>query len=587
MSWSADDAFEALRADARALAQGATLNLPASLPAADLRRSPAAARTGRLAAASGLFAFHFEARHHLELPEHWAPEHAPELAQPPQWDGGVLPESKYQSFRHDLRVASFHPHHRAKWTAHELCHGLVGFAWQPNASAWFHATAGRLAELLPVALYYFFDEAFLRRCPEHAPDGPLFRGTCRRCEALAAPLPDHAEARRFLADGMRFVDRELAAIARSRRTGTLQPHRWATLDLCSDGVAYAAAHLSRLRSDCAHAWADRFLPHGPLDLDELEVRVLAVCGGLLGQHAPEPLAPSPIQGQARWTLQDLGWRLLQVREETEGEAADEISRIVDALAAHIPATSDPSTSPTQLQQAVDASVHTAWTRWRDLCEDYALPDAEDVFTLGYPLAGVPTSPHPLHEGLRGAFPEVSELLGVPALAEQASRAPWTREGLGRRVAGHLQRTQPGLAADLLAFDASLAAARGPSTFPLEPSGPDPRFRLAEHTLLLYGDAALPEAYDQLVEGTAELDLHEGALACTPMHAPTTPAAFLIGRSLDGTLHVATVEPSVAAALADPLGQGVPRLRAAEHLDLLAAAGLIEAVTHHTEDPPAA
>ena len=134
---------------------------PEGAPLHEYTRSPAAMAVARLAARDGLFAFHFEHRHHLELPEEWSDD------DPVEWRGGTLPERKYQSFQHELAIASFHPSHRAKWGTHELCHGLVGFAWRPDATPLFHATAARLAELLPVALWYFFDEALLTRCPDH------------------------------------------------------------------------------------------------------------------------------------------------------------------------------------------------------------------------------------------------------------------------------------------------------------------------------------------------------------------------------------------------------------------------------------
>src|SRR5690606_36544266 len=108
--------------------------LPSGAPAADFARSPAARRVGALAARDGLFLFHFEHRRHSQLPAIFLSEGLdPELAQPPLWSDGRLPEAKYQSFRHDLMIGSFHPGHRGKWSTHELCHGLVGFGWRAGA----------------------------------------------------------------------------------------------------------------------------------------------------------------------------------------------------------------------------------------------------------------------------------------------------------------------------------------------------------------------------------------------------------------------------------------------------------------------
>ena len=163
-----------------------------SIPGApdhELYRSPAAERIAKLAAKSGLLLSHFEHRVDLELPDDWMTEDRPDLGTPQGWQGGVLPETKYGSFQHDRIIGSFHPGHRAKWTTHELCHGLVGFAWYPGCSRFFQALSARMSEILPVALYYFFDEAGLRRCPVHDGRGALFGHYCADCEAQAQRGP--------------------------------------------------------------------------------------------------------------------------------------------------------------------------------------------------------------------------------------------------------------------------------------------------------------------------------------------------------------------------------------------------------------
>ncbi|MFT5454616.1 MAG: hypothetical protein ACI9K2_001094 [Myxococcota bacterium] len=276
------------------------LAMPRGLPAHELSRSPCAARVGALAAESGLFGFHYEHRVRLPWPEAWGEREAV------GWNDGRLPEPKYAAFRHDLPIASFHPGHRAKWSAHELCHALVGFAWRPDAPPLWHATAARLAELLPVVLWYCLDEVRLTRCRRH--DAPLFRGFCEDCEQAAAPRPWATQDRTALADARRFLDRELAAIVRTRRLGVPVPHIHGSLDLCSDGIAYAAAHGDRLRSDTFHQYAERFLVAGAGwhdQLDALEARVVEVACALTEGG---PLAP--IGTRERWETQDLGWRLL-------------------------------------------------------------------------------------------------------------------------------------------------------------------------------------------------------------------------------------------------------------------------------------
>src|SRR5690349_7338010 len=145
------------------------LHVPGS-PSPEHQRSRAAQRVAQLAVKSSLFFTNFEHRARVTLPATWLPEGATEP--PLSFQGGVLAEPKYQAFRHDLLIASFHPGHRAQWTAHELCHALVGFAYRPGAPLLFHALGAWLAELLPVALWYFFDEAGLRKCERHEGQGP-------------------------------------------------------------------------------------------------------------------------------------------------------------------------------------------------------------------------------------------------------------------------------------------------------------------------------------------------------------------------------------------------------------------------------
>ena len=159
-----------------------------------------------------------------------------------------LPEPKYQAFRHDLLVASFHPGHRAKWTAHELCHALVGFAFRPGAPVLFHALGAWLAEFLPVALWYFFDEAGLQEVPRHQARAAL-SGALRRVRVGRAAGPDDAsrQAAKFIREGEAFVKRELAAITRSTRRAS----PWHTLRDASTWPATAWPMLKPMARVCA------------------------------------------------------------------------------------------------------------------------------------------------------------------------------------------------------------------------------------------------------------------------------------------------------------------------------------------------
>ncbi len=436
---------------------------PPGAPAHEYLRSPAAMAVAELAARDGLFLFHYEHRVQLPLPLHWVPEHAPELADPPEWSVGVLPESKYQSFRHDQRCGGFHPGHRAKWSTHELCHGLVGHAWTAEMTPFAHATGGRLAELLPVALYYFFDEAFLRRCGKHAGDGALFRTFCPECEARAALGPardfDAAEAERLVADGLRFLDRELAAVARTRRSGDVVPSRWATIDLASDGVAYAEAHGRRLASDAMHAWVRRF--DRERSVDELIARVEEVALALLGEGPP----PERAGDRATWVRQDLGWRIGVVREETDGEAADALDAVLDGL-------------------AVDGDVGAAADGYEAVDEDYELAPPEDLQALGYEALDRPTSTlRQVTEGLASCAPGSLQLAGPDAVAGlvELDRARPRRAALPLRWTEVFEdRADP--AGELARYEAALATA-GPVAV-LRGPGAEGALRLASGVRLV-------------------------------------------------------------------------------------------------------
>ncbi|MBT9561243.1 MAG: hypothetical protein IV100_34940 [Myxococcales bacterium] len=431
------------------------MTLALGAPPYELSRSPAAARVGALASASGLLLAHFEYRVELPLPEAWIPNGRADLGDPPGWQTGVLPESKYHSFRHERRLGSFHPSHRSKWTAHELCHGLLGFAWRPGAPPLFHALAARLAEALPVTLWYFLDEDGLARCQDH--DGPLFDAYCERCEAVhaAGTGPRRPE---WIERGQVFLARELDAVRRSAREGRMIPNRYATLDLGSDGLAYAASHRARLDSPELERWVELFCPPGSghhLSLEALEARVIEVAADLMGEGRASPLMPTVAEGTARdlWIAQDVGYRLLQIRADTDGDAADALDDLVEALAA----------TPAELEGHIDA--------YAALADEYEMPPAEEVFAVGYPLPlGLGRSVRQIAEGLETAAPNTLGLLGErldEVVGAFVTADPVVRRPLAQRFARVLAdlgaRGDALLAdaADLARFEAALGGPPAP------------------------------------------------------------------------------------------------------------------------------
>lgn len=541
------------RVDAAAVAHRWRQALPLSgpapavgLPDAETRRSPAAWRVSHLASRAGLFPFHFEHRHHLPLPEAWIPPGHAHLAEPPTWQDGILPERKTQSFRHDLLLASFHPHHRAKWGTHELCHGLVGFAWSPDATLFFHATAGRVAELLPVALWYGFDEAWLRRCPLHRGDGALFELHCDACEAAAThPDPDAPRAVEHVQRGLDLLVRELEAVHQTRKTGQLLPHRYATLNLCADGLAYARAHAQRLTSPAFHRYAERFLtPEVDVspNLDHLIERVVEVTLALTQDTPLRSMAPTPAHGRARWVTQDLAWRVLTTQALLPDHASS-LEPALDLLTEAIGPTHDPRQDPAPgLRRALDLL--------RELAREPDLPWAADLLEVGYELPGSPPASSSLSEGLATALPTTWDGIeqGLPELVQAfLSQDVPRREALALRFARWLRDHHPGPLGDLAWWEAHAGhvppfqpSLRGPARGPDLRVTPGWRVITAQHDVL---DLAARVAEGSLGFRGATLVVHDGP---SPR---SEPHALLLGRDPeDGEPIVLDVDPHTAALL---------------------------------------
>jgi hypothetical protein len=481
--------------------------LPPGLPAHECTRSPAARRVSELGAESGLFLFHYEHRAHLPLPTDWVPAESPELAESPEWTAGVLPESKYQSFRHDQAIGGFHPGHRGKWTTHELCHGLVGFAWSADASPLFHATAGRLAELLPVVLYYFLDEVFLDRCPVHRGGGPLYRSFCADCDAIrTGPIRDDPDALSKLTQAATWLDKELAAVQRTRNQGIPISHRYGSLDLTTDGMAYARAHGPRLRSPQMLRYADACLVpdgFGVESLDALIARVEAVVAAITSDTPLAPWAPTPGVGRTRWALQDVAWRMLQ--------ASDVVG--FDAVATAIQSN------------ATDVSV---------------LQDIEVdplVLTVGYPLAGAILDPT---DALDSATPLALELLsecpqGDSVLLEFAANDVFRRTPIASRWSEFLAATDHPVAPVARWETALLTAKADPHLFLGEGSG----LRLGTGTVVDILPANIADVAQRVDAGTVGLvdgELYDHDIGNAVTWEPSVQ--FIFGRDKDDNLSVA-------------------------------------------------
>lgn len=527
----------------------------------ELTRSPAASSVGALAAASGLGFAHFEHAVSLPEPEAWAPRGRPDLGVVAGWRAGVLPETKFRHFRLDRMVAGFHPGHRAKWSSHELLHRLVGFAWTPDASPLWTACAARLAELLPVALWYHLDEIGLRRCADHAGNGPLFDMHCPACEAAAERGPVDVPAERVaeaLAAARAFVDREREGVRRSLREGRPIPTRWATIDLCSDGLAWAAAHGRRLASPEFSAYVERFFVSGQAwhpTLEGLDARVdelfegvaAAVSGGACGARPLGDGAPDALR--RRWVAADVAWRLLTVCADCDGAVAEALDAAVDQLAD----THD---------------VATTIASYVDLHADFELPAPEDVFAVGYDLGGgFGRSARQVSDGLRTATPVALALLGEAAdaiVAEFVAEDGLVRAPIGRRFAGWLEArhasgyTVPVAALDAAALESALVHAPPPDPAVATLAGSTPR-----------------DARCRMAPGVTRLTLRHdpSALLRGRARRVRAPVELAVVREPDGEVD-AVVLSAAAAAASDAMDMGpcVPDVPANE-CDALLAAGV--------------
>lgn len=530
---------------------GAEDSHPERLPSSEFARSPAAMRVGALAERDGLFLYHFEHRAMLELPSAWVHGPADDI---PIWENGVLPERKYQSFRHDLGVGSFHPHHRAKWSSHELCHALVGFAWRPDASPFFHATAGRLAELLPVVLWYCFDEAFLRRCPAHQGDGALYREHCAACERIASPAVDDAHALDWIRRGIRWLDRELAAVHRARHRGQWRPYREGPINLCSDGRAYATSHGARLADPRLEHWMEEAWAGSASycrSLDELEHRVLSVAGALFGETELPALFPSAEAGRSRLILQDLSSRLLMVEAQAPDDVGPDVAVLRHKLQAPIATTTNLETTGHLV-----AEVFEAYEALYDRPAD--LPDPDLVFAVGYPIPNVPAPSLQILEGLQSVQPLTLDLLdegvddAVMAFVSHDLYAP-QRVPLAQRFSTFVDSHpafEPRMA-DLARYEAQLSAV--PTAPPAAYRGHGTGLQLSPGTTLQTYQSAVITLAERVEAGSivvAYTEEGQPALASLTERPvpPLQPMALMMGRSQSGALTLLELDISTAARI---------------------------------------
>ena len=499
-------------------------------PNEELNRSPAAQVIAQLSKHSGLFLTHFEHRHHLELPSYWIPENRPDLTGDLRWNRGVLKEHKYLHFRYDQPLGSFHPGHRAKWTAHELCHGLVGFAWNPAMTPFAHTLAARLSELLPVALWYFFDEVQLRRCPLHYLQGALFQDHCVYCDRAATQGPrlPEREDEEWVRMGIEFVRRELFTISRSRRFQRPLPHRYATLDLNSDAMAYVTQNHARMNDPLFRRFIELF--HGPqtgmwADIDELEDRVWGLTEALSGGLPANPL----MAGRSHWIAQDVGWRLLTVAAQCEDqEVIDHLEVMVEDLA------------------KAPQSLHLIIQRYQAVFEDFFIPEPQEVFAVGYDLGGGwGWDDGQLLDGVASSCPQLEVAIGRESLKEQVvAFSSWDlkrprRRPIGKRFSAFLSQTARGPISDLASYEAAIH----------HPDPPDP-WAASLGWSLPNGDLVRRSQGVEVLQVSVEIDRFIEAIHSEEeIDIPEREHALVIVNQAGGSRQIAEISPKAVQSLA--------------------------------------
>jgi len=409
---------------------------------AEAAATEAGARIFGLAEAAGVGLSHFE--YHVALPDPWAPEARPDLGEVGGWSNGVLVETKFRHFRLDRPLGSFHPGQRGKWTAHELCHQLVGFAWWPGMSRLHVATMARLAEALPVALWYFFDDAGRARCPEHAGVDAFSEPFCRACERLAGagPADDPHGAARIDA-GRAFLCREIDGALRGLAEGRVIHTPWNSIDLASDGLAWSSAHGARLQGAAFAEWMEAFRGWGSgwrRSIDELVAGIDALAGHLAGGAPPVV----PLCAPAERAAADLAWRFLVIRRALatrNRKGRDFLDRVLLRLKDGEPA----------------ANVAAAYAE-----APRGLPSQEVACAVGYALGPGSTLGlgfEQVAQGIESALPAtVASLRRRGQLAEAQARFFAADRAVRRPLARRFAESLPGgvVEAELASLEAALA-----------------------------------------------------------------------------------------------------------------------------------
>jgi hypothetical protein len=375
----------------------------------DYHRSSVAKRIFQLAKENELVFAHYEYRWPIPLPQSWVSERDQYAQGEVHWNQGVLSELKYQSFRHDSAVCNFHPGQSSKWGAHELCHKLVGFAFKPNADILFHALAAWAAEVLPVTVYYFWDEVDSFKCPKHRDFSFMAATFCKSCEEKAETQGHKREE--YVDLGWKFLNAQLAAIEASIQKNKLLPAPYMALDLADDAYYYTLSQFPRLTSDTYQDFVKAAVPKQIYteSVEELILRIRNVAAAIMEQ---KKLASYGLSAKD-WKVLDIGLRGLELSESIESNEG--FLKITNEFLQH-------------------KNIDTYVAAYESFSEDYDLPSSEEFFGVGY----VVNKEHGYYssqivEGIKTLLPETFDSLKDQELQAFLEKDRANRQFLGERL----------------------------------------------------------------------------------------------------------------------------------------------------------
>jgi hypothetical protein len=343
------------------------MNSPAITLGADPKdylRSTVSKRIFELAEKQQLLFAHYEYRWPIPIPGHWLPQQGGYQQGEAVWQNGVLSEQKYQSFRHDSAVCNFHPGQSSKWGAHELCHKLVGFAWKEEGDLLFHTLSAWAAEVLPVTVYYFWDEIDSYKCARHKEFGGSPSIYCHDCEERVE-IQTHKKSK-LLEEGWTFLEQQLQAIEASWKAKRLLPAPYQNLDLADDAYHYMLSQQPRMASDVYKDFMSNVVPNQVYvkSIEDLLLKIRKVAKAIVEDASMDSLNLE----KKDWIVLDIGFRGLELAESMDEESK---SIFTDLIYDFI--------------QTKDLENFVA--NYSNLAEEIHLPKPQEFFGVGYELWG--------------------------------------------------------------------------------------------------------------------------------------------------------------------------------------------------------